>query len=59
MTIFKSCKDGVHKFVARYDTTPPKLGSVEGAGVVAFVKSMTKYDYVKDVCVKCGKEVKR
>ena len=57
MSIFKSCKDGAHKFEPRYNTIPPVVPTpYEGSlyGMVTLINAATRKEYVRDVCVKCG-----
>lgn len=53
---------GSCKFEPRYDRIPPErighLDTTVGGAEVLF-KAMTKEVYVGDVCVRCGKTVKR
>ena len=56
MKIFKSCEDGVHKFEGRWDETLPS-GTTSIEGSAKGIKAIKDYKYIKDVCVKCGKEI--
>lgn len=59
--MFKSCKDGVHKYEPRYDMQPPnRIGDYEGcaSGLEDTIKALTKKIYVHDICVKCGNIIK-
>ena len=54
---------GCH-FVARYDEIPPSFETLEGMkttvhGAEMTFRALTKTIYVKDVCTRCGKDVKR
>ena len=54
--MFKSCKDGVHKFEARYSYIPyeKKLEAV----LVTHSELFNQKVYVHDICTKCGKIIK-
>ena len=48
-----------HKFEARYDEKDAG-NDIEGKATVKEIRSLQFYNiYVKDVCVWCGKEIKR
>ncbi len=62
MNLFKGCKDGVHKFEARYDKSEAKipwdrLESFSGSAPV--LDRMRSVTYVRDVCVRCGETIER
>lgn len=60
--IFKGCKDGVHRFEARYDRGPCKLNKFEGHLTerrLEFVEKYRQITYVRDVCVRCGAVIER
>jgi hypothetical protein len=67
MSWFKGCEEGVHKFEARYDEvkTPTDVRLKSGGGVdvsefaEAFRRMNFEQRYVHDICVRCGKIVKR
>jgi hypothetical protein len=54
------CRNGVHNFKPRYDTTPPDFGEFEE--MKASEKALdllSKKVYVKDVCKRCGMSIDR
>ena len=67
MSFFKSCEDNVHKFEARYDERDNgksvKFGESCGYSIGelanAIKKASTYLIYVHDICVRCGKIIKR
>lgn len=53
---------GAHKYKARYDVVPPDdVKSIKGdiVDIISFVNALSKKTYVKDICVKCGHEIRR
>ena len=56
--MFKGCADGVHKFEPRYDRKFHDIINrmTSGSGDMDHMKENI---YIKDVCVKCGKCIKR
>ena len=49
-----------HKFEARYDEVPSHFELHEAKGNPALFRTLLFYNvYVKDICVKCGKEIKK
>ena len=49
-----------HKFVARYDEKETKITKMNGTLSAEEARKLLYYDvYVKDVCIWCGKEIKR
>jgi hypothetical protein len=59
----KKCGDDNHKFEARYDTYPFR-GDFEAQRmtideIVAYFDARSEKTYVHDICVRCGKIVKR
>lgn len=55
------CRKG-HDFKPRYDEKPSDMpGSFDGSpsAVIEAMKMFVERTYVKDVCVKCGKEIAR
>ncbi|KKM72783.1 hypothetical protein LCGC14_1417080 [marine sediment metagenome] len=62
MNLFKGCKDGVHKFEARYDKAPADLSAfkkLKGDDVGPVLEKLRHVTYVRDVCVLCGETVER
>lgn len=59
--MLKSCKEGVHKFKPRYDIVSPKWMEKRPPGRLRGDAKGQLYEeiYVKDVCVRCGKEINR
>ena len=57
----KNCKNGVHKFKPRYDEEPNvyKFANVKGIFPNDMRELMIIRKYVKDVCVRCGKTIRR
>lgn len=60
----KGCAEGVHQFEARYDESAPDVSSIERlnttvGGAVEYLNAMKAKTYVYDICVRCGKIVKR
>lgn len=50
------------RFEARYDSKPGELpGNFQGAaaGLLAFLEASQQKTYVADVCIRCGKTIKR
>jgi hypothetical protein len=50
------------KFEGRFDSVPPeKINDIRTTvdGALRFVAAMTKKIYVHDICVRCGKIIKR
>ena len=56
----RNCKDGFHKYEARYDDRP-RRGDISGEGLTteALRYALTYRVYVCDVCVRCGSVVYR
>ena len=49
-----------HKFEARYDEAPTGMEMHNARGNIASFRDLLFYKvYVKDICVKCGKEIKK
>jgi len=49
-----------HKFEPRYDETPTGMEMHDASGNIALLRDLLFYKvYVKDICVKCGKEIKK
>tara|TARA_R100001530_G_scaffold1886_1_gene3248 strand:- start:23236 stop:23430 length:195 start_codon:yes stop_codon:yes gene_type:complete len=64
--MFRTCRDGVsnHKFEPRYDEMeinrpPMSLKSEGGHSTKDIRKLFVKKVYVKDICVHCGKEIRK
>lgn len=59
--IFKGCAGGEHQFEARYDEMPRDIDHFKGRYTSTEVlKALLNYRvYVKDVCIHCGKEIRR
>lgn len=59
MSLFKSCKDGVHKFEARYDEEPSgyTFKSAPCNQITKNVMIIKKYKH--DICIKCGKIINK
>jgi hypothetical protein len=55
---FKSCKDGVHKFEPRYDRELPEHLEIKN-GYPEAIEAFKNSIYVYDICVRCGKIIKR
>lgn len=57
------CDLAGHQFEARYDYQGPALNSkiraADAAEATEFLRAAGKQTYVHDICVKCGKIVKR
>ena len=67
MSFFKSCEDNVHKFEPRYDERDNgkrvKFGEGYGYSIGELANAMKKLStnmiYIHDICVRCGKIIKR
>ena len=61
MKIFKSCEDGVHKYRARYDKKFNQDFVKNGLSMKGkfSIDDLKESIYIKDICVKCGKIIKR
>jgi hypothetical protein len=67
MLWFKSCEDNVHKFEPRYDEkhngNNVKFNNASGCSIYeladAIKNASTNLIYVHDICVRCGKIIKR
>lgn len=61
MSLFRTCANGFHRFEPRYDEVENELlrglTSIEGRG--SFRDELIKRIYVKDICIVCGKEIKK
>ena len=55
----KGCKDGVHKFEARFDRIPINQTVEQLFWQSPLWDQPVKKIYVHDICVRCGKAVKR
>ena len=57
----RKCGDDNHKFEARYDIELLDCSKHDHSpeGTVCLTSEVPKQTYVKDVCVHCGKEIKR
>ena len=58
----RRCKLGRHKFEARYDYGEPTIEGtlrVSAWRAADIVRASSSKTYIKDICVRCGKEVKR
>ena len=55
------CLKGIHKFHPRYDEVPSgyELESASWCSAEAIRSLMIRNVYIKDVCVRCGKEIKK
>lgn len=60
---FITCENTGHQFEPRFDTIPTRQRNIEGTlsaqDVVEILHAMSEKRYVHDICVKCGKTVKR
>jgi len=58
MSIFKTCKDGVHSYEPRYDEkyNPEVIKLFETMD--GNVKQLRDETYIHDICVRCGDVVK-
>lgn len=64
MIYVKRCDRGIHNFQPRYDEVWPEdtaLRSLKSASgdFERLLKTMKNKIYVQDICVKCGKVIKR
>ena len=59
MTLFKGCKDGVHKFKPRYDLVAPEWMNRLSHWKRGNPKEMYEKVYVHDICVRCGAVAKK
>lgn len=60
-SLFNGCEKGAHKFEARYDEVPRGIDHFKGRYATAEeLKVLLNYRiYVHDVCVRCGKVIRR
>ncbi len=62
MKIIRACLTGTtHEFEARYDEVniPHSDMKVKGCTVKEYRSLTIRNVYIKDICVKCGQEIKR
>ncbi len=60
--MFNKCHKGIHKFEARYDVEPSHdVAEIKGSteSIKAFFRGIEKRTYIHDVCIKCGKTIKK
>lgn len=56
------CITDGHRFEARYDTEPQLTdlkGSMSGYMAETLIRASAKKTYIWDICVRCGKTIKR
>lgn len=47
------------RFQARYDFGRPDLGRFKSIPTPEFIEALKPKTYIKDVCIRCGKTIKR
>ena len=55
-----NCKKGIHRFEPRYDLVWPEGTKIKAATISSYAFDELKNKiYVYDICVRCGKTIKR